>query len=368
MLGVLEFQDYYETVLLKGTSASDIAWIGSAQYSLTLLPGLILGRLFDIGYFHGPYIAASINLIVCTFLTAECKTFWQLFLCQGFGVGMSCGFLFVPTSGIVAHWFKRRRATALGIVTMGSPLGGIIFPIAFRNLAIAVGFRWTMRIIAFFLILALTTANLTMRRRLPSKVVSGRLLDLKLFKSAAFSMYVAGGFIAFIGLYTVLTFINVSAPSQGVASGVSFYLVPIASAGLAIGRIVSGVLADRFGAVAVFPPVSLLTGIFSLVWPFLRGTGPLVTIALLYGVSSGMYAGLLLAVPVTAFGGSNDVGRRTGMCMTIFAFSAVAGPPLSGALTHATGKYVAAGICAGSSLIFGALLFLFSWLALLKGK
>ncbi|KAI0260447.1 MFS general substrate transporter [Gloeopeniophorella convolvens] len=364
------FQDYYQSTLLQQDSGATIAWIGSAQYSLALLPGLFVGRLFDVGHFHVPYVIASINLVVCTFLTAECKNFWQLLLCQGLGVGwqVSCGFLFGPTSGIVAHWFRLKRSSALGIVTLGSPLGGIVFPIAFRNLTVAVGFPWTMRIIALIMTLTLGIANLTMKRRLPPKVIPGGTFNLRQFRSMAFCLFILGGFLSYLGLYTVLTFINSSAPSQGIPTGMSPYLVSIASVGLAAGRVVGGWLADRTGPLTVLTPATCFAGVFTLIWPFVHGIGPLVAIILLYGIFSGAFAGLLLAVPITAFGDNADVGRRTGMCLTIFAFSALAGPPMSGALNASTGMYAATGICAGSFLLLGGVVFLYTRYILLRGR
>jgi MFS transporter, MCT family, solute carrier family 16 (monocarboxylic acid transporters), member 10 len=59
------------------------------QYASVFLPALVTGRLLDIGYLHTPMIIASIILVVCTFLIAECHTYWQFLLCQGFGVGVS---------------------------------------------------------------------------------------------------------------------------------------------------------------------------------------------------------------------------------------------------------------------------------------
>jgi hypothetical protein len=59
------------------------------QFFLFLFPALISGRLFDLGYFRSTLVFASINLVVCTVLVAECHEFWQLLLCQGFGVGVS---------------------------------------------------------------------------------------------------------------------------------------------------------------------------------------------------------------------------------------------------------------------------------------
>jgi hypothetical protein len=57
--------------------------------------------------------------------------------------------------------------------------------------------------------------------------------------------------------YPVITFIVASAPSQEVPESFSPYLVPIASAGNAIGRIVTGLLADYFGNSLSLPPFSL---------------------------------------------------------------------------------------------------------------
>jgi hypothetical protein len=41
-----------------------------------------------------------------------------------------------------------------------------------------------------------------MRRRLPPVFASGGLFNLQQFKSRAYSVYTASGFVAFLGLYT----------------------------------------------------------------------------------------------------------------------------------------------------------------------
>ncbi|KAI0306270.1 MFS general substrate transporter [Multifurca ochricompacta] len=349
------FQDHYQNVLLKGTSPSTIAWIGSMQYALVFFPALISGRLFDIGYLRGPLILASINLVLCTFLIAECQKYWQFLLCQGFGVGISCGLIFGPVMSVVAHWFKKRRSTAMGVVAFASSIGGTVLPIAFRNLNATVGFKWSMRIIAFALMSSLGITTLTLERRLPPVVASGGLFNLKQFRSPAYSVYTVAGFVAFLGLYTVLTFIDESAPSQDVPEHLSFYLVSIANAGSAVGRLTSGILADRVGAINVMVPATFLAGVLTILWPHLRGTGALVTLALLYGASSGAFVGLI-GVPMMALGDSTDIGRRTGMYFTILSFGALAGPPISGAINHATAGYTAVGIYAGVSVVIAVVL------------
>jgi hypothetical protein len=52
------------------------------------MPGAITGRMLDLGYFKLPLAIASAVLVVCAFLVAECKEYWQFLLCQGIGMGV----------------------------------------------------------------------------------------------------------------------------------------------------------------------------------------------------------------------------------------------------------------------------------------
>ena len=69
------------------------------QYALVFMPGLVFGRLFDMGYLRLPVAAASVLLVLCTFLTAECTEYWHFLLCQGFGIGVR----FIATHGELNH-------------------------------------------------------------------------------------------------------------------------------------------------------------------------------------------------------------------------------------------------------------------------
>ncbi|KZV66537.1 MFS general substrate transporter [Peniophora sp. CONT] len=346
------FQAYYEDVLLAGTPSSTIAWIGSVQYALVFLPGLVFGRLFDIGYFRIPFLIASAVLVMCTFLVAECTQYWQFMLCQGLAIGLCSGVLFGPSMGIIGHWFKRRRAIALAIVALGSSTGGTVMPIAFGRLVNEVGFKWTMRILGFVLILTLGTANMTLRRRLPPVKAHGGLFNFAQFKNLAFTFYTIAGFVCFLGLYTLLTYVQASAPGQGVDPKLVPYILALGNTGSAVGRLSTGILGDRFGIMNVMLPFTVFAALFTYIWPFIHGTGPIVAITMLYGVSSGAFVALL-AGPIMAMGPTEDVGRRTGMYFTVMAIGALAGPPISGAIHDATGSYKPVGIYAGTTVLAG---------------
>ncbi|KAF7793205.1 hypothetical protein EIP86_004314 [Pleurotus ostreatoroseus] len=348
------FQAYYEQTLLSTTPPSTIAWIGSIQYALVFIPGLVIGRLFDMGIYKMPIFLASVMLVVCTILVAQCKEYWQFLLCQGIAVGLACGVIFGPTLGAVAHWFKRKKGLALGVVAVGSSGGGTLFPIAARNLILRVGFPWTMRILAFIIMAALAVTNLTIERRLPPKKNSGPFINLAAFRSPAYSMYCSAGFITFLGLYTVLTYIDVSAAFVGVDENFSFYLVSIANAASAIGRIGAGILADKFGALNVMIPATTVAGIITYIWPFVTNKGGYVGIAIVYGISSGVFVSML-AAPLIEMGDRQTVGVRLGMFFTILAMGALAGPPISGAINTATGDFKAVGYYAGSAVMISVL-------------
>ncbi|KAI6103632.1 MFS general substrate transporter [Pisolithus sp. B1] len=351
------FQDYYERVMLPDQSPSTIAWIGSIQYTFIFAPGLVTGRLFDLGHFKIPYFIASCGLIVCTFLTAECKRFWQFFLVQGLFTGLFSGIVFSPAISVVSHWFSKKKGLALGITAIGSSLGGTLFPIAGQNLIPLVGFKWTVRVFGFMTLLTLGIANLAIDRRLPPVNARGGLFNLSAFRNPAYTIYCISGIACFLGLYTALTYLPVSATAVGVSSNFSFYLVAIANAGSGFGRLSAGLLADRVGPLNVMIPFTALAGILTFAWPYASSQGALIGVSVIYGFASGTYVSLLVAPPM-AMGDVGDVGRRVGMFLTIAALGTLLGTPISGAINARTGGFKDPGFYAGGVVIFSVLLLL----------
>jgi MFS transporter, MCT family, solute carrier family 16 (monocarboxylic acid transporters), member 10 len=111
--------------------------------------------MFDLGYHKIPLGCASALFILATFLTPLCTRYWHFLLCQGLAVGVStfwtCGGLnnqvgqissgtiYGPTLAVIPHWFQKRLGMALGIVAVGSSIGGTMFPIIARSLIPVVG-------------------------------------------------------------------------------------------------------------------------------------------------------------------------------------------------------------------------------------
>lgn len=100
---------------------------------------------------------------------AKPHQFYQVFLAQGLGVGLGMGLIYVPSISICFHYFKRRRALAIGIATLGGAVGAIVQAISFNHLLNGVGFAWAIRIFCFIFLVILVVANVSMRPRLPPR-------------------------------------------------------------------------------------------------------------------------------------------------------------------------------------------------------
>lgn len=59
---------------------------------------------------------------------------------------LGSGLLYVPGVSIVSNAFTTKRPIATGIAATGSAVGGVLFPILFRNLEPRMGFSWVNRI------------------------------------------------------------------------------------------------------------------------------------------------------------------------------------------------------------------------------
>lgn len=185
------------------------SWIGSIQLLFLLSVGLPIGRAFDRGYLcvpaHISYLSANVLLIAiilsspgpsssfsvsscCPWRNLRSTTKWapqtnflgkflsafQVFLSQGLGMGLAMGMIYLPTMGVMAHHFLRKRVFVMGIVVSGASMGGVIHPIMLNKLFHSdVGFAKGVRASAGLNLGIMFLALCLMRTRLPPKNTGG---------------------------------------------------------------------------------------------------------------------------------------------------------------------------------------------------
>lgn len=119
--------------------------IGIAVFGIT--NGLVapfLGNALDHGHAKRIMTAGTLLLVAGLLLIATVRDLFQFYLVLGTFLALGAALVGgVTASTLVANWFVRRRAMALGIATMGISLSGVVMaPVATRLIAL-IGWRGT---------------------------------------------------------------------------------------------------------------------------------------------------------------------------------------------------------------------------------
>ncbi|KAI0730854.1 monocarboxylate permease [Earliella scabrosa] len=330
------FQEYYESTLLPSSSSATISLIGSLQVFLLYGFGPLTGRIFDA---YGTSVLIPLGSILCVVammmvsLTQHDHAY-QLFLSQGILFGFGLTLLFNPSVAVMGHWFRRRRATAIGIVLGGSAAGGIVFPILLQRLIPVIGFAWATRVIAFLIMVCFIVACLTIRTRLPlSGHISWRnAVDLGGFKDVRYVLATVAGFVLFYALFIPYVYISIYANFRGVPPRISNYLLPILNAMNIPSRVLPGLLADRYGPLKIFIPAAGFCTILILgLWLPSREAGSIIAFSALYGLCSGAFVSLL-ATYIALITPREVYGARLGSVYIFLAVATLVGTPTAGAL------------------------------------
>ncbi|KAH8911940.1 MFS general substrate transporter [Coniochaeta sp. PMI_546] len=352
------YQTHYQTVMLTSDSASSISWIGSLQACLLFLGGFVSGPLFDAGHFRAELVGGLFLISFGMFMTSLCETYWQVLLAQGVCVGLGMGFTFLPSAGLVAQYFHKRRAFALGIAGTGSPIGGIIFPIIFSRLLPTVGFGWATRVIAFIVLGLSVLPIIFMRPRIPPSGRIRSLVDNTAWTDFGFMSFTAGLALTFLVLYTAFFYLQVFTELNGISSlDFAPYTVTFLNVGSIAGRLLPTYLADKLGQVNVIIFCTLASAVLVFGWMGIHNLAGVVVFAVLYGVTSGGVVNVAASALMTFSPDMARLGTRMGMAFVVAGVFVLVGTPIAGAILGdftrvrwlATMGYSAGGLVLGTA-------------------
>lgn len=199
------FEQYYSTQL--GLDLSAISWMGSIQVCFLALIGAFSGRMFDAGYFRTLITTGSFLQVLGVFMASLATKYWQLFLAQGVCAGLGAGLIYCPILSCIATYFAKKRALAVALVTSGSAVGGVIYPLIAQQLTSKVGFPWTMRVMGFVMMFNAAVIVTFARARLPPRP-SGPLVEWAAFKELPYTLYTAGIFFLLLGVYLIYSYVS----------------------------------------------------------------------------------------------------------------------------------------------------------------
>lgn len=324
-----------------------------------LFGGPFAGTLFDN---FGPrwiLLAGTFLHVFGLMMTSISHTYYQILLSQAVCSAIGASFVFYPAFSSVSTWFMKKRGAAIGLVTAGSSLGGVIFPVMVIRLLPPLGFGWTLRICAFLILALLIFANLTIQSRIrPSKRPFKLMAFVSPLGEPTFAVFAAAAFFFYWGMFIPITFIVIEAQSHGMSPGLANYLVSILNGASIIGRTVPNALADRTGFFNMMILMAILNAIVVLaLWLPATGNAPIILFAALFGITSGAGIGLVPAL-CAKLSPIKDIGVRTGSAFAVASLAALTGSPIGGAIVGAQhGSYQGAILFSGVSFFVATALF-----------
>lgn len=367
------YQDFYTQHYLTKQTSSAISWIGSLNMFLVTSIGLISGSLYDRGYFYHLMIAGSLLQSFSLFMLSLSKPdqYYQIFLAQGLGSGIAAGLMFVPSTAIVAHYFRRKRTLVLTFVASGSSLGATIHPIMLNNLLNGpVGFSNGVRASAGLISALLLIACLCMRTRLdpPTTPVNYIAAARKCIRDVPFILMIAGGFLFQIGFYYPMFFFQLDSIKHGISVTFSFYSLVILNASNSVGRVTSGFIAAFTGVPNLAIVSTLSCGILNLGLIGLSNLASATVLGVIYGYFAGIYIGVWVPLMADLTPDLSQLGARMGICFCMSGFGSLIGTPISGALLTSNYIWWIPALFSGVIALAGSMMYTIMRLMLSKSK
>jgi len=274
-------------------------------------------------------------------------------------MGIGLGFLFLPATSVISHWFQRKRAYAIGIVVAGSSMGGVIFPIMLNNLIIKIGFASAVRATAYLITGCLIISNILIAPRLPPRHRRPAHMQLpkpdikKILSHRAYQIAMAGGFFTTWGFFLPFFYLQIFAESRGIDESLAFYSLSILNAASIFGRVLPNFVADKVGPYNMIIPMSFASGILIFGWLGVTTPAGLIVFCLLYGFFSGAFISLLPSILMTLSFNIGEIGIRIGIAFFVNGIAALTGTPIAGALLGPDLQWWKPVTFAGTSVLLG---------------
>jgi MFS transporter, OFA family, oxalate/formate antiporter len=255
----------------------------------------------------------------------------------------------VTWSRAVSMWFSKNRGLALGIMLLGTSLSAMVVPQIAQRAIAAWGWRAAFPATALLpLLVAIPLALLWFREPLPHERpagvadASGKLTGLTIGEALrSYRFWVLIASIVVIALAYGGAHIHMAqiVALHGFSPAVAASVLGVVALGILAGRIIVGLLFDRFWAPGVAAPAMLLPAFACFL---LMGTEPALTPVMLGGFLLGFAAGAesdVIAFLAARYFGMAHYGKIYGALYMPFGIGSAISPIIYGMVRDRTGSY-----------------------------
>lgn len=317
-LGAIE--SYIALHQLAGVPKSTLGWIFSLHLGFMYFFGVFFGELFDKFGARPPMIAGTFFITIGLFCTAESTKIYQFILSFSFVTALGTLLGMSALIGSLSHWFLKKRGTACSIGTIGGLVGSAWFTMMLNKLYGSIGYKNAIRVLASicFLLMSIATVlvrdrrsvlltptddseeKITIWQKIP-KFFKG-CLDFSVVKDMKFVSLCLAVFLSEVISMTTLTYLGSYAINFGLSDTTSFIMLTLVNVCGIPSRLLSGLVADKYGRFNVMCVWSLATTIiiFALWYPsslssYRTTVNLLYAFSVLFGISTSSVISLIPA-------------------------------------------------------------------------
>jgi len=309
--------------------------------------GVVMGRLLDRIGILGPISVGAVALGIGYAGAANAGSLLAFALAHaviGFGSSVTLG----PLMADISKWFVRRRGLAVTLCSSGNYFAGALWPPIVQQAIAHYGWRATHLYIGLFCGVAMLVLGLVaLRRHAPASGPAASGQRLLSPESLGLS---PGALQTLLAVASICCCVAMSMPQvhivaycgdlgYGVARGADMLSLMMAFG--VLGRIISGLIADRVGGLRTLMLGSALQAVALLMYLLYDGLISLYVISALFGLFQG---GIIpsYALIVREYFAPKEAGTRVGIVLMASLFGMALGGWMSGYIFDVSGSYRAA--------------------------
>jgi len=287
---------------------------------------------------------------------------WQFYaLYSALGVATAMTGMIAVTV-LVSRWFVMKRGVALGIAFSGVGVAGFLLSPLCHLLIETLGWRLAYVTLGaglgsvLFIVVLLAVGDRPVAAQGASVSAgdggmvsagdgeatipdaSGELSLRMAMMKPSFWLLAGAGLLFFGALSSIIAHLVPLATDRGLSKGGASVALGLVVGMGAVGKVLMGYLADRFGSITVL----MLTFLLQAVAIFLAAGSQLAASVWVFAILFGIAQGGALTVPPLVMAklfGNRALGSIVGVYLLLGTLGSLIGPPMAGAIRDATGTY-----------------------------
>ena len=328
-----------------GWSRSAISGAFSTYAIIHNVLAFFAGRLLDR---LGPKVVLAIAGLFLGFsmlIMSDMTSVWELYFYYGliFSVGVAC--TYAPMMATVSWWFEAKRGLAIGLTTAGLGAGSMVFSPLVAWLISCFGLKRSFNILGIItlvvfipIIIFIRQAKQESKRKENGQELIKGLSFREAFWTRTFwALCFCWAFIA-VALWAIMIHIVSLATDRGLSIVSAGNLAGLIGASSFIGRISAGFLSDHIGRKRILN-IAFVIQLLITIWLLVSSeVWQLFLFAIIFGLSSGSWAGVIPAFPADYFG-SRATGAIIGFSVSVAGTGVALGAYMGGYIFDVTNSY-----------------------------